>query len=126
MVLIFLSIIYFFCTISYNKLSMFYNPFLNALFKYEKHINDFFVQVLIFVIVYLIDTFTVYNLSYNNLGVSFLAFVLCYVTARLIIRATGKKKHFGNFVNWSIHYCVFLGAFAWLPYFLFVRLQKFH
>ena len=106
--------------------AMFYNPFLNALLKYEKHINDFFVQVLIFVLIYLIDTFAAYNLGYNNLIVSFFGLIICYVVVRIIIRGTGNKKHFGNFVNWSIHYCIFLGTFSWIPYFLLIRLQKFH
>jgi len=104
---------------------MFYNPFLNALLKYEKHINDFFVQALIYIFVYLIDSFAIYNLSYNNLGVSLLAFIVCYLSARIIIRAIGQKKHFGNFVNWSIHYCIVLGVFSWLAYLLLIRIRKF-
>ena len=105
---------------------MFFNPFIQALVKYKKHINDFFVQAIILIIVYLADTFAVSTYNYNNLIVSFLGFIICYVLARIIIRSMGEKENFGSFVNESIHYCVLLSLFAWFFYVILVHIRKFH
>lgn len=104
---------------------MFYSPILDLYFKHEKYVHDFFVQFIIIIIAYVVDTYAVYEIGLNTPFLSLLIFIICYTGARYIIRVKEKQNLFGGFANYGVYYAFFLAIGCWLAYFLFIRLPRF-
>ena len=104
---------------------VFYSPILDLYFKHEKWIHDFLVQAIIYVVTYMVDAQAIYAFQYNHPLLSLVVLIICFFAARLTILALGKQALFGNFVNWSWQYCLFLAVFSWFTYLIFIRLPRF-
>jgi len=101
---------------------MFYNPIFDLLRKYETHVNDFLIQGAFYITAYTIDKYIFYASGRKNvIFLSLLIFIFLFTGSRTFIRYKKWEKHFGNFVNWSVHYAAFLAFFSWLCYLLFIR-----
>lgn len=101
---------------------MFYNPFFELWKKYETHVNDFLIQGAFYLTTFLIDKYVFYASGRKNvIFFPLIIFIFLFTGSRAIIRRQKMQEHFGNFVNWSVHYAAFLAFFSWLCYLLFIR-----
>lgn len=100
---------------------MLYFPLLDQFAKYEKFLYDLFVQIVIIVAAYLIDSTAYYRLGYDNTQLSLLVFILGYLGARATILAIGKSAHFSAFVRYGPGYTFVLAIGNWLVYLLALR-----
>lgn len=100
---------------------MLYIPIVDLYFKHERHVHDFLIQGVFYVATYLVDAQAIYGFGYNNVFFSLVVFIVWFFLARSTIKAFGKEKLFGNFVNWSWKYCLFMATFSWVVYLLMIR-----
>jgi len=105
---------------------MFYSPLYDLYLRYKTRVHDFLFQFVVMLIVYLVDSYSIYNLQLDRSTISLGIFLILYGIGRQIIRFVGKQELFGNFANESFTYCSLLASGAWLGYFLFIRLPRFH
>lgn len=104
---------------------MIYSPIVDLYSRYEKHVHDFFVQLVLIFLVYLIDWYIFYFLRINLLWISLFIFITGFLAFRFVIRYFKIQKLFGGFVNHELWYPIFLGFSMWIIYYFNIRVPKF-
>lgn len=104
---------------------MMYSPIIDLYSKYERHIHDFIIQLILIFSTYLIDWYIFYFLRINLLWISLCIFIIGFLFSRFVIRFLKIQKLFGGFVNYGLWYPIFLGFSMWVIYFFNIRIHKF-
>lgn len=104
---------------------MMYSPIIDLYSKYEKHIHDFVIQLILIFLAYLIDWYVFYYLRINLLWISLFIFEAGFIFFRFMIQSFKLKKLFGGFANYGLWYPLLLGFSMWLIYYFMIRVPQF-
>ncbi len=104
---------------------MFNSPLLEIFLKHQKFIYTFFVQAIIYVVVYSADYLAVKGYGYNKPMFSLLLFLIGYLLTGWIIRKFKKQNLFIGFPHYGFYYNGFLSLAIWAGYLFMVRIPKF-